>query len=761
MDTGPNSYICSITGELMKNAVIDKYGHSYSEEAIREWLRKKQTCPLNNEPLTEGDLMPNLALRSAIDDFNSSMNDANSTISTTTAEDMIQVSQAVPMVALPPPVVKKNNTGELQSRPTVSIGAIGAPQNTITVHTKMAINGSGVPTDADIIIALDRSGSMNNLASKLNDGMTLFHLAQQGVLGVAHSISGSNRLAIVAYNKTAEVVLPLTFMDQKGLTLLEKALANLQPSGQTNIGDAIEVSLELLRKNPRTAVSANVLVLTDGAPNISPPNGEVNALQQYYDTHGHLASISTMCFGYSADSELMSSIARTGNGTYGFIPDSGLLATVLVHYVANLLSTVGTDAQLKVEPLNGVILQFEDNKLNRDRVQETSWGACIQVGTVHEEQSRDMLFKMVLPDDFDAGKPYVKMTFTYFDVQSREYRVFEQTVDETEPHPDSQYQETREALINTIDVASVHASVRQFEDANHVLRTLSNEMKKSVLLESDSPYKGLYDDLTGQVSLGCANYASFERWGKHYVPSLVGAYTDQACNNFKDPGLQDFGGLLFKTIRDRADGIVNELPPPKPSLSSVRGYGGASAPTKPISRAHMQQVYNNRYGGCMDVNGIVVCNGKPTRIGELKAGDGVQTQTGEGIVKAVVFFKGDVVVKCIADGLRITDRHPVLVNNTWVHPRSLPGEYTKSNAVCSVLLKDRSSTILVNGTFCATLAHGIQDNEIATHDYFGTEKVVEDLKQHPNYNTSGRIELSANCFVRNKDTGFITKMNVV
>jgi uncharacterized protein YegL len=557
----------------MENAVIDNYGHSYSEEAIKEWLKKKKTCPFNNEPLTENDLKPNFALRSAIDDFNSRMNDANSTISTTnTAEDMMQVSQAVPMVA--PPVVKKNNTGELQSRPTVSIGAIGAPGNTITIHTKMAINGSGVPTDADIIIALDRSGSMNNLASKLNDGMTLLDLAKQGVRGVAHSISGSNRLAIVAYNKTAEVVLPLTFMDQKGLTLLEKALANLQPSGQTNIGDAIEVSLELLRKNPRTAVTANVLVLTDGAPNISPPNGEVNALQQYYDTHGDIASISTMCFGYSADSELMSSIARTGNGTYGFIPDSGLLATVLVHYVANLLSTVGTDAQLKVEPLNGVILQFEDNKLNRDRVQETSWGACIQVGTVHEAQSRDILFNMVLPDDFDAGKPYAKTTFTYFDVQSGEYRVFEQTVDETKPHPDSQYQETRESFINTVDVASVHASVRQLEEANHVLRTLIDKMNKSVLLVSDSPYKGLYDDLTGQVSLGCANYASFERWGKHFIPSLLNAHTYQACNNFKDPGLQDFGGLLFKTIRDRADGIVNELPPPKPSLSSVRGYGG-------------------------------------------------------------------------------------------------------------------------------------------------------------------------------------------
>jgi hypothetical protein len=30
----------------------------------------------------------------------------------------------------------------------------------------------------------------------------------------------------------------------------------------------------------------------------------------------------------------------------------------------------------------------------------------------------------------------------------------------------------------------------------------------------------------------------FERWGKHYLPSLARAHLLQQCNNFKDPGIQ-------------------------------------------------------------------------------------------------------------------------------------------------------------------------------------------------------------------------------
>lgn len=751
----------------MEDAMMDTEGNSYSKEAILRWLGTKQTSPLTNQPLTVSDLTPNRTLRSAIEEFKALNGASAGSDDTTQAQQPIQ---AVPVVALPPPVVKKPNTGELKVAPTSILSDNTDTNRLINVHTKISVDGSGIATDTDIVLAVDVSGSMGGKASNNNDGFTLLDLAKQGVRAVANTLGPSSRMGLVAFNNVAEVVLSLTPMDQKGIQLLEHALDKMHPGGQTNIGDAIEEAQELLRKNQRTGVTANVLVLTDGAPNISPPDGEVSALQQYYDTHGHTASVSTMCFGYNADSELMNSIAHTGNGTYGFIPDASLLATVLVHYVANILSIAGTDAHLTVQPLNGARLQFDDTKLNgEDRVQTASWGARINVGTIQQGQSRDAMVKLVLPEDFQPSTPYAKMILKYVDVQCGEYRIIEQTVNETEPQPDSLYQQARERFIDTVHTASVYGSIQQMDEANKELNELADEMKASPLLDTDSKYKGLYEDLTGQVHLAFTNLGNYSRWGRHYIPSLSNAHTHQVCNNFKDNGLQDYGGMLFKTIRDHADGIVNELPPPKPSVfvGGYSRYGGSSAPAKPITRAQMQQVYNNRGGGCMDTKNSfvsVVRNGKleHIRLGDLKAGDVVQTHTGEeDTVEAVVIFEGETSVSCLANGLLITDNHPVRVNGSWVHPHSLTTECTTSTTVGSVLLKNRSPTIMVNGTPCATLAHGIENDDVATHDYLGTEKVVEDLKQHPNYETTGRIELPADCFVRSEETSCIVGMKVV
>ncbi len=76
----------------------------------------------------------------------------------------------------------------------------------------------------------------------------------------------------------------------------------------------------------------------------------------------------------------------------------------------------------------------------------------------------------------------------------------------------------------------------------------------------------------------------YNTWGKHYLPSLAGAHLLQQCNNFKDPGIQFYGGALFQKLRDEIEGIYYlysrsifnilllnteifiHLPPPKPSI---------------------------------------------------------------------------------------------------------------------------------------------------------------------------------------------------
>lgn len=66
----PQSYLCSITGDLMQDPVIDPEGNSYERAAIVEWLSRNPTSPVTRAPLTQADLAPNFALRDAIADVN-------------------------------------------------------------------------------------------------------------------------------------------------------------------------------------------------------------------------------------------------------------------------------------------------------------------------------------------------------------------------------------------------------------------------------------------------------------------------------------------------------------------------------------------------------------------------------------------------------------------------------------------------------------------------------------------------------------------
>jgi len=75
-DSGaPHSFICSITGEVMKDPVISMDGHTYERVAIDTWFdsqtnrRSGFTSPKTNAPLPNRTLLPNYALREAIEEW--------------------------------------------------------------------------------------------------------------------------------------------------------------------------------------------------------------------------------------------------------------------------------------------------------------------------------------------------------------------------------------------------------------------------------------------------------------------------------------------------------------------------------------------------------------------------------------------------------------------------------------------------------------------------------------------------------------------
>lgn len=110
------------------------------------------------------------------------------------------------------------------------------------------------------------------------------------------------------------------------------------------------------------------------------------------------------------------------------------------------------------------------------------------------------------------------------------------------------------------------------------------------------------------------------------------------------------------------------------------------------------------------------------------------------------------------DGLIITNYHPVLIENQWKFPIDLkPAEKIYVSKYYNFVLEEGHS-LLVNGVHCISLGHGIKE-DVAEHEYLGTEKVINDLERLDGWD-EGEVNVNLNMVVRDPRTNLIVGFKI-
>jgi hypothetical protein len=201
------------------------------------------------------------------------------------------------------------------------------------------------------------------------------------------------------------------------------------------------------------------------------------------------------------------------------------------------------------------------------------------------------------------------------------------------------------------------------------------------------------------------------------------AHILQVCTNFKDPGLQIYGGPLFKKLQNDIDTVFLKLPPPEPTIQRENN----------VAPANMGAYYNYG-GGCIAGHCSVTMADDTTKfVRNIKKGDFVKGANGQPAqIRCVLVTRVNDVVEMsyLHQGLTITPYHPVKINGEWKFPK-LVGVIRKQFVpeYFNFVLEENQSSMFVNGVECICLGHGLQGNETVAHDYLGTSKVLDDLKQ--------------------------------
>mmetsp|Transcript_79277 Transcript_79277/g.169881 ORF Transcript_79277/g.169881 Transcript_79277/m.169881 type:complete len:704 (-) Transcript_79277:28-2139(-) len=692
-----------------------------------------------------------------------------------------------------PPTAKECEVGLVIS-PGVELASRGAAADGVPIMVSLRPPEGGQRTPVDIVLVVDVSGSMGTEAIvKLESGDTAGHglsvldIVKHALRTIMGNLNEYDRVALVAYSNDAKTIFGLQEMTAAGRASSESKLDELQPTGMTNLWDGLKTGIEILKTGKVPGRLQHAMIFTDGLPNINPPRGIVPMLKRLKDKEGGqlCCSLNTFGFGYELDSDLLSQLAIEGCGAYAFIPDAGFVGTVFVNSTSNLLVSMAKDVTLRLKATNGA--SFAGPKaLGGHPCIEKDGALQLSLGMLQFGQSKDVVVHMNVPSGaVSAG--YLEVVLEY-GTRGENFKVEAKGSGQGDPQLFPQVEEQRlrllfvDAVRHTMKAGKLSAADKATGKALPLadMRQVAEDMQK-VLRASPSAnsenIEALMEDLTGQVSEAISREDWYQKWGIHFLPSLMFAHLTQQCNNFKDAGVQNYGGELFNTIRDAADDFFLTLPaptpsarpPPAPAPAAARSsflfgrMGGTPDPrTAPFPHAEPinMSMYHDRSAGCIDGScSVEMADGSTRRVHEVRKGDALRAGSGTGTAEVLcvvrtVAASGRFLLVELPGGLRATPHHPVLVDGAWRFPVDLaPAEERPCIAVYTFVLHGDASSVVIGGVPCVSMGHGIQEGA-ARHPFFGSRQAVEDLSKLAGFE-AGFVELSRSNVARDPETGLV------
>ena len=682
----PNEWLCPITLSILRDPVIAADGHTYERSEMEKWIAaagsRPARSPKTNEVLSSYQLLPNHALRNTINDF----------------------FQKYPL-ALRASAGGMASVPAFQDSPLTLSVANYAKEGDDYLELSVEVEGPSKRQPIVLIAIVDHSGSMGELAEPEDVaesyGYTRQDLVGHGLNTLAAILGPEDMLAIVKFSTGASVVMRPTLMNEQGKAAVRAAVDSIKPDSQTNIFEGCRLANEIANQDEMAGRHIVGLLLTDGFPNVNPPRGIVQTLNGL--PRKNPWSLSTFGFGYNLDSVLLTELASWGSGVFGFIPDCTMVGTVLINFLANKLAVATRDCVVKIDDTEYHIQNIQHGKPVKHLIVRPRGALPVESITMN-------------------GKAYeiVSKDMDVFAVCHHEYLRF-----------------MTEAL--------QLAMAKNFADAARGMgyfyenwKGCNNPQVKQLVRDVKSDVES-----EGQVMLALQE-KYFSKWGAHYLRCYLNAQQDQLCMNFKDPGLQIYGGQLFHDIQDIGDKAFTTLAPPVPSrskpaeglLSSSMSFSAVNAGFAPYVAAPTSMAsWHNQSGGCFHGDcRIRMKDGSLRKISEVKAGDYVATPEGYYPVTAVVVCGSQLPSQPMVqlENLSITPWHPVRIAGEWKFPADLAPYTSRPVKTVYNLVLPAVHIVYVEGYQCCTLGHGLQ-GKVIEHPFFGTDAVIQSLQKIPGW----------------------------
>lgn len=220
-----------------------------------------------------------------------------------------------------------------------------------TVYLDVSIKTPTIPADlsapgaSDLIVVLDRSGSMSE-ANKMPYAKAAIH-------ELLSRLNEQDRFALVSFADQALVHSPLVAVDTDQREQLNAMVSGIQAGGGTNMGEGLTRAVRLLAG--QQGRNSKVLLLSDGQANqgITDLAGLSRIVQQLTQQESVLSSIG---MGLDFNETLMSALADYGMGSYSYLENLAGLGDIFAHNLNATRNIFAANSSLGLSLNDGVEL---------------------------------------------------------------------------------------------------------------------------------------------------------------------------------------------------------------------------------------------------------------------------------------------------------------------------------------------------------------------------------------------------------------------
>jgi Ca-activated chloride channel family protein len=215
--------------------------------------------------------------------------------------------------------------------------------------------GTTTRAPLNLAIAVDRSGSMKG--RRLDNAL-------EAARGMVRRLRDGDVVSVVAYNTTAEVVVPPTSVDSFSRDRVSASLSSITANGDTCISCGLDEAMNELRQ--RSGMVDRVLLLSDGQATAG-----VRDIDGFRSIGARVrnmgASISSIGVDIGYNEQVMNALAVESNGRHYFVENAGDLPRVFDQELDTLEKSLAKDAEVTVDLAPGVeVERVFDRTFRRD-----------------------------------------------------------------------------------------------------------------------------------------------------------------------------------------------------------------------------------------------------------------------------------------------------------------------------------------------------------------------------------------------------------